>query len=593
MSQTSKDFKTYNAVSDTNTHQQSILPRPHPFVYQANAAHSVYSFNPYSIQYPFIHYQSPHVVPMVTPKLIQTSHQNNNRTNSHHDVHRRNQNPKSSNHKHSQSLVGILQTSDIINWPLSKDLLELKRKHNHDNANHLYNKICRTNTGIKGLYGIGKHMWLENAVEHTKHHKVKARSFVQFMEWIPKQHKQYLKSWKCYAHSSLTSDQELAQMLQNARVQKNGLRVVIINAFRKRLLAFMNAIKTLYIANKNKKERETCMKCGKLACPCYAKQYANKKKKKRKLMREVCTRCGKRTCPCYTKQYVNGKRHNMHRLCWFCNNSLCSFNHPATMNEYIITEDRPLKKRKTNAQPGAGVNETKAIKKERETYKNGKVMVQNEDTKAEKVVQIMQCANCNMDLSHKDLWRCSECKTMYYCGKQCQLRHWQMHKSRCGTSASNTQQGTQPKIKSERVSVNDWSCYSIIYWFNRLYDGKFSDMKYLKLKKDFVIGKVKGCDLMSINAVGLRMMGIYDRDEQEMILHAMADVVTNDDYDNVFANTSNTDVIPCDTKESESNQSRRQRRNPPVGVPDNVCWDYWNGLKCDRNPCKFAHVRRN
>eukprot|EP01083_Nonionella_stella_P269362 911296_1 len=116
-------------------------------------------------------------------------------------------------------------------------------------------------------------------------------------------------------------------------------------------------------------------------------------------------------------------------------------------------------------------------------------------------------------------------------------------------------------IKMERVSVNDWSCYSIVYWFNTLYDG----IKYMELRKQIVVGKLKGSELASLNPLMLRMMGIHDSDEQDSILNAIADVVTNDDFENVFANTLNADDIPRELMDPVLYQLIKD----PVGVMPN------------------------
>eukprot|EP01084_Bolivina_argentea_P313362 542661_1 len=96
----------------------------------------------------------------------------------------------------------------------------------------------------------------------------------------------------------------------------------------------------------------------------------------------------------------------------------------------------------------------------------------------------------------------------------------------------------------ERRPVSEWNYYSIIYWLNRVNDNMFNGLKYKYLRKHIVMGKIKGCDLLSINKVTLRMMGIDDLDEQNVILNAMSDVVMNGNFDNVLANRMKINDIP-------------------------------------------------
>jgi hypothetical protein len=43
------------------------------------------------------------------------------------------------------------------------------------------------------------------------------------------------------------------------------------------------------------------------------------------------------------------------------------------------------------------------------------------------------CAACGVweGIVKNKFARCSGCKMVYYCGKQCQLAHWKAHKSLC------------------------------------------------------------------------------------------------------------------------------------------------------------------
>eukprot|EP01083_Nonionella_stella_P165264 549368_1 len=138
MSQNSHlDSNAYNAMSahavvDTKNEQQPIVSSTHQSVYQANTVYSTNPYNPYysmypynQYRYPYLAYQSPHVVPMVPPPLdtvsaSPVSHSNTTTNVSNHPLdHNTNQQLKSPKHKPSengQSLAKILQSSDVIHW---------------------------------------------------------------------------------------------------------------------------------------------------------------------------------------------------------------------------------------------------------------------------------------------------------------------------------------------------------------------------------------------------------------------------------------------------------------------------------------------
>eukprot|EP01084_Bolivina_argentea_P113962 203007_1 len=95
----------------------------------------------------------------------------------------------------------------------------------------------------------------------------------------------------------------------------------------------------------------------------------------------------------------------------------------------------------------------------------------------------LRCANCDLDLSDKDAWRCRKCKMSFYCNHECQLEHWNVHKIECKKSVMD--------LSNERLSVNDWNCYGIIYWLNRVNDGMFNGIKYVTLRKKIVTSQMR------------------------------------------------------------------------------------------------------
>eukprot|EP00483_Globobulimina_turgida_P003499 UN03505 len=62
-------------------------------------------------------------------------------------------------------------------------------------------------------------------------------------------------------------------------------------------------------------------------------------------------------------------------------------------------------------------------------------------------------------------------------------------------------------------------------------------MKYSNLRKHFIIGRVRGSELHKINDIILKMIGLKDKKEHQLILSAMSHLCDSDDYDNIVANT--------------------------------------------------------
>ena len=58
-------------------------------------------------------------------------------------------------------------------------------------------------------------------------------------------------------------------------------------------------------------------------------------------------------------------------------------------------------------------------------------------------VQSDECAQCGFNINSDDsverrnLLRCSACKSTYYCNKECQEAHWEIHKAECSTIKTN------------------------------------------------------------------------------------------------------------------------------------------------------------
>eukprot|EP00483_Globobulimina_turgida_P011218 UN11239 len=102
------------------------------------------------------------------------------------------------------------------------------------------------------------------------------------------------------------------------------------------------------------------------------------------------------------------------------------------------------------------------------------------------------------------------------------------------------------KLEDKKNSFDSWNHYAVIFWLNRVNDGKLAHMQYQNLRKHIFIGKIKGNELYKFNDVILRMIGIYNKQHQELIFSAMNDLIKNDNFSNIVADTIRTDEIPFD-----------------------------------------------
>jgi hypothetical protein len=47
------------------------------------------------------------------------------------------------------------------------------------------------------------------------------------------------------------------------------------------------------------------------------------------------------------------------------------------------------------------------------------------------------CAQCGFNLTSTSGKKCSRCNTAYYCSRECQKKHWKMHKKECTPCKEN------------------------------------------------------------------------------------------------------------------------------------------------------------
>ena len=66
--------------------------------------------------------------------------------------------------------------------------------------------------------------------------------------------------------------------------------------------------------------------------------------------------------------------------------------------------------------------------KDEMAYKRGDITLKTKEKRFEKKKrQYGSCAMCN----GFGTLRCSKCKQVHYCGRECQQNHWKKHKTQC------------------------------------------------------------------------------------------------------------------------------------------------------------------
>ena len=68
------------------------------------------------------------------------------------------------------------------------------------------------------------------------------------------------------------------------------------------------------------------------------------------------------------------------------------------------------------------------------TYQGGKLIIE------------MSCAQCHT--TGFDLRKCSRCRLVHYCSKDCQAKNWPIHKSYCKYQEQNKTDDTEGKVTS-------------------------------------------------------------------------------------------------------------------------------------------------
>eukprot|EP01084_Bolivina_argentea_P123987 219711_1 len=163
----------------------------------------------------------------------------------------------------------------------------------------------------------------------------------------------------------------------------------------------------------------------------------------------------------------------------------------------------------------------------------------NSDKNGKQEVEDISCFNCAKKLGENDKYRCSVCKIAWYCGSECQIENWKTHEKECKMGENNKDINDDIIMKIENKHVDNWNWYEIIYWLNRCKYGRFNNIKYLNLRKHLYIGKIKGYQLKSINHITLNMIGINDYNSHMLILDAFAELLMEEDMNNISNNALN------------------------------------------------------
>ena len=85
--------------------------------------------------------------------------------------------------------------------------------------------------------------------------------------------------------------------------------------------------------------------------------------------------------------------------------------------------------------------------KQEEANKNGK-LVSDFDLCQKDISDYLSCFNCGCYKHHSEMKRCGRCLNVCYCGKECQMQHWDIHKQKCKTLPLS--EGTKKKGKNKK-----------------------------------------------------------------------------------------------------------------------------------------------
>ena len=96
-----------------------------------------------------------------------------------------------------------------------------------------------------------------------------------------------------------------------------------------------------------------------------------------------------------------------------------------------------------------------------------------------------QCRACGK--TDVELMRCAQCKLTFYCGQDCQKKHWPEHKQLCKETAK-AKQGEQPNAKKTNTNEEGLDAFGKL---KHIGSGNFSEIFKTTSKKDGKVYAIK------------------------------------------------------------------------------------------------------
>merc|ERR1719242_1930850 len=97
-----------------------------------------------------------------------------------------------------------------------------------------------------------------------------------------------------------------------------------------------------------------------------------------------------------------------------------------------------------------------------------------------------------------------------------------------GRSHNSYLDPTPPRPKLKRYDSRDvakWDTPSVVQWFNTIEHGRFAkDEEYQQLRETLEKWSVKGSDLLQITHVWLKMLGVGDENDRNLILENIQEI---------------------------------------------------------------------
>lgn len=92
------------------------------------------------------------------------------------------------------------------------------------------------------------------------------------------------------------------------------------------------------------------------------------------------------------------------------------------------------------------------------------LIVKSEEKMKEELIpeKVHKCGDpsCKQDANANATKRCSHCKNVFYCGKQCQNRHWKIHREVCGYPNAKSKNVVKLDLNEEKLEAE--MCFELI-----------------------------------------------------------------------------------------------------------------------------------